>query len=88
MSVDVQDTRPINIWRDAVAAYRAGKLDQVEALCRQDLERQPDHVASLQLLAAAVSQKGETSRAIELLQKVISLRPEFLSTVIFNWRNI
>jgi tetratricopeptide (TPR) repeat protein len=62
--------------RDAVAAYRTGKLDEVEALCGRILERQPDDVGSLQLLAAAAAHRREPRRGIELLEKVISLRPD------------
>ena len=61
--------------QDAVAAYRAGKLGPAEALCRGILKRQPDHVASLQVLAAVAGQSGVPRRGIELLQKVIRLQP-------------
>jgi tetratricopeptide (TPR) repeat protein len=62
--------------REAIAAYRAGKLAEVEALCNRTLEQQPDHIASLQLLAAAVGQRGEPRRGIALLEKAISLGPD------------
>jgi tetratricopeptide (TPR) repeat protein len=60
---------------DAVAAYRVGKFGDAEALCRRNLNQQPDHVASLQLLAAVAGQSGAPRRGIELLQKVITLQP-------------
>jgi tetratricopeptide (TPR) repeat protein len=59
----------------AVAAYSAGKLGEAEALCRQNLEQQPDHVASLQVLAAVAGQMGVPRRGIELLEKVVTLQP-------------
>jgi tetratricopeptide (TPR) repeat protein len=60
---------------EAVAAYRAGRLDEVEALCNRILEQQPDRIASLQLLAAAAAQRGEPRHGIELLEKVIEISP-------------
>ena len=45
-------------FEDAVAAYRAGKLAEAEALCQGILNRQPDHVASLQVLGAVAGQLG------------------------------
>ena len=44
--------------RDAVAAYRAGRLAEAEALCQGILNRQLDHVASLQVLGAVAGQLG------------------------------
>jgi tetratricopeptide (TPR) repeat protein len=60
----------------AVAAYRAGKLDEVEALCNRILEQQPKHIASLQLLAASLGQRGQPRRGIELLERALSLCPD------------
>jgi tetratricopeptide (TPR) repeat protein len=64
-----------DVLREAVAAYRAGRLDAVEASCNQILELQPNHIASLQLLAAALGQRGKQGRGIELLEKAILLCP-------------
>jgi tetratricopeptide (TPR) repeat protein len=61
--------------RQAVAAYRAGKLDEVEVLCDRILKEQPDHIASLQLLAASFGQRGQPRRGIELLERALSLCP-------------
>jgi tetratricopeptide (TPR) repeat protein len=62
--------------RQAVAAYRVGKLDEVEALCNRMLEEQPDHIASLQLFAASLGQRGQPRRGIELLERALSLCPD------------
>jgi tetratricopeptide (TPR) repeat protein len=62
-------------FKDAVAAYRAGKLADAEALCQGILKRQPDHVASLQVLGAVAGQLGAPRSGIELLQKVVALHP-------------
>jgi tetratricopeptide (TPR) repeat protein len=64
------------LLRDAVVAYCAGKFGEAEALCRGILKQQPDHVASLQVLAAVAGQSGVPRRGIELLQKVINLQPD------------
>jgi tetratricopeptide (TPR) repeat protein len=59
---------------DAVAAYRAARFGEAEALCRRILQRQPDHVASLQILAAVAGQVGAPRRGIALVQQVIALQ--------------
>src|SRR5262249_25269554 len=56
--------------------YRAGKLDEVEALCNRMVEEQPDHIASLQLFAASLGQRGQPRRGIELLERALSLCPD------------
>jgi tetratricopeptide (TPR) repeat protein len=72
---ETHEVQATDILREAVAAYRAGRLDNVEALCNRILEHQPDHIASLQLLAATLGQRGKQGRGIELLKKAISLSP-------------
>jgi tetratricopeptide (TPR) repeat protein len=62
--------------RDAVAAYRAGKLGEAEASCNRILAQQPDHVASLQLLAATAARRREPRRGVELMERVIAIRPD------------
>jgi tetratricopeptide (TPR) repeat protein len=61
---------------DAVAAYRAGRLGEAEASCNRILAQQPDHVASLQLLAATAARRREPRRGVELMERVIALRPD------------
>ncbi len=65
-----------DLLREAVAAYRAGRLEAVEACCNRVLQQTPNHIASLQLLAAALGQKGQPRRGIELLEKAVSLSPD------------
>jgi tetratricopeptide (TPR) repeat protein len=79
VSVETQDARSNNVFRDAVAAYRAGKLDEVEDLCKQILGQDPNHVVSLQLLAATVSKNGAPRRGVELSERVISIRPDSIN---------
>jgi tetratricopeptide (TPR) repeat protein len=61
---------------EAIAAYRAGKLDEVETLCNRTLEQQPNHIGSLQLLAAVAANKATPRRGVELMEKAISLCPD------------
>jgi tetratricopeptide (TPR) repeat protein len=61
---------------EAIAAYRGGKLDEAEALCSRTLKQQPDHIGSLQLLAAVAANKGAARRGIELMEKAVALRPD------------
>ena len=63
------------VFEDAVAAYRAGKFAEVEALCQGILKRQPDHIGSLQVLGAVAANKGAPRRGIELLEKVVAQQP-------------
>jgi tetratricopeptide (TPR) repeat protein len=60
---------------EAIAAYRAGKLDEAEALCHRTLDKQPNHIGSLQLLAAVAANKAAPRRGIELMEKAIELCP-------------
>jgi tetratricopeptide (TPR) repeat protein len=77
MLAQEQDAGAIDrLLQDALDAYRAGKLGEAEALCKGILKQQPDHVASLQVLAATVGQAGLPGRGIELIQKVIALQPQ------------
>jgi tetratricopeptide (TPR) repeat protein len=68
-------SRVDRLLQDAVAAYRAGKFGEAEACCREIQKQQPNDVASLQILAAIAGQLGAPRRGIELVQKVITLRP-------------
>jgi len=63
------------LLQDVVAAYRADKFVEVETSCQRILKQHPDHVASLQILAAVAGQSGAPQRGIELLEKVIALEP-------------
>lgn len=71
----VKSTSDDETLQQAFAAYRDGKLADAETLCRRVLERQPNHLAGLQLLAAIAGQLGVPHRGIELLEKVVELQP-------------
>jgi tetratricopeptide (TPR) repeat protein len=64
------------LLQDAISAYRAGKADQVERLCRRILTLQPEHVASLQILGAVAARTGRLPLGIQLVQKAVRLQPD------------
>jgi tetratricopeptide (TPR) repeat protein len=76
MQVQTDNSVPTDrLVEQATLAYRAGKFGEAETLCRGILQGQPDHVASLQILAAVAGHVGVPRRGIELLQMVIDLQP-------------
>ncbi|MFL6726117.1 MAG: tetratricopeptide repeat-containing sulfotransferase family protein [Sphingomicrobium sp.] len=60
---------------EAMSAYREGNFNQAEVQCRQILEREPDHLASMQVLAAVAGRFGVPRRGIELVKRIIELQP-------------
>jgi predicted O-linked N-acetylglucosamine transferase (SPINDLY family) len=52
-----------------------GQLAEATSICREILERQPDHVESLILLAELAIRKQDSEQAIQLYSKVIALSP-------------
>ena len=60
----------------ALAAYRAGRLAEVEATCRQILARDPAQFEALQLLALAMRAKRDLGQAEALLRRALTTRPE------------
>jgi tetratricopeptide (TPR) repeat protein len=63
------------LLQEAMAAYRDGNLNQAELQCRHILEHHPDHVATIQVLAAVAGQFGVPRRGIELINRVIGQHP-------------
>ena len=58
-----------------LAHHRAGRLPQAEAIYRQILASEPDHVDSLRLLAFASLQAGRADRALDLTIRAVKLEP-------------
>lgn len=72
----VAEAEPLDqLLQDAMSAYRAGDFNKAEVQCRQILERNPDHIATMQVLAAVAGQFGVPQRGIELVNKIIKLQP-------------
>jgi hypothetical protein len=59
----------------AIAHFRAGRLDQAEAVLRDSLIRHPDHFLSMDSLAIVVSRSGRFEESATLLESAIRLNP-------------
>ena len=76
----VEETEPLDrpldqLLEEAMAAYREGNFNQAEVRCRQILEREPDHIASMLVLAAVAGRFGVPRRGIEVVKKILELQP-------------
>lgn len=58
-----------------VAAYRAGKLAEVQALCGQILALAPDHFDALHLLGVAALDSGRLDLAEQALTRAVAAEP-------------
>jgi len=65
-----------SLLREAVAHHQAGELVQADALYRQILAAEPEHVDALYLLGVMACQVGQFAIALELADRVIAKRPE------------
>jgi tetratricopeptide (TPR) repeat protein len=59
----------------AVAAHRAGRLREAEALYRQVLAARPGHADALHLLGLVRNQRGHPAEAVELITRAVQLNP-------------
>ena len=59
----------------AFSYYDIGRLLEVEQLCRLVLQKVPHQVDAMQLLAALLSQRGQYTKAVQLLQEAIGQAP-------------
>jgi len=67
--------------QSALTLQQQGKLAEAEALYREILQSQPDHLDALQLLAAIAGQKRNFTYAIELLDRALNIDPHHLSSL-------
>jgi len=65
-----------DLFADALAHQRAGRLAQAEALCEHMLAREPDHVDVLHLRGVLCIQAGRHAAATALLERVLARAPE------------
>jgi tetratricopeptide (TPR) repeat protein len=63
------------LLQNAMAAYRNGEFNKAEVQCRQILEQNPEHIATMQVLAAVAGQFGVPQRGILLVNKILELEP-------------
>ncbi|MGJ4932464.1 tetratricopeptide repeat protein [Bradyrhizobium sp. HKCCYLS2038] len=59
----------------AVAAYRAGRLAEAQAMCGQILALLPEHFDSLHLLGVVALDGGQTELAEQALTKAVEIEP-------------
>ncbi len=57
----------------AIRHLQAGRLQKAERLCRQILERQPDHADALHLLGVIAHQTGNSEVAVELIGRAVAI---------------
>lgn len=69
---------------EAMELVRAEKLDQAEAIYRDILRRQPDHVDALRLLGVLYSRQEKANEAEALFRRAVSLAPDFWT----GWMNL
>ncbi len=62
--------------RQALQLHQRGQLGQAEALYRQILALQPDHVRALQLYGLLLHQSGRHQAAVRQLEQAIALAPD------------
>jgi predicted O-linked N-acetylglucosamine transferase (SPINDLY family) len=63
------------LFDQALAHHRAGRLKQAAAVYREILRLQPNHPDAFNFLGLTVQQQGDHTRAIELFSKAIHIRP-------------
>jgi SAM-dependent methyltransferase/tetratricopeptide (TPR) repeat protein len=68
-------TRIDDIYATALAHYRRREFVPAQRLCRDILDRAPDHVGSLVLLGDMVQQDGRNKQAVKLLGQALALDP-------------
>jgi cytochrome c-type biogenesis protein CcmH/NrfG len=63
-------------FEQARALDQQGRLAEATVICQEILERQPEHLESLILLAEIATRKGDLEQAIERYARVVDLRPD------------
>ncbi|HEX4970392.1 MAG TPA: tetratricopeptide repeat protein, partial [Steroidobacteraceae bacterium] len=66
----------------AAEHQKEGRLDEAEHLYRRVLRHNPSNVDAMRLLALIALQGGNDSQAESLLQKALSLAPDFLAAIL------
>ena len=63
-------------FNNAVQLHKQGQIDQAELIYRQILDENPSHADALHLLGVVAHQRGQFGRAVNLIQKAVSLAPD------------
>ena len=75
------DPRTADIFAEAVALHRTGKLEAARDLYRQVLGREPRHGEALELLGLVHAGLGETADAIRVLEQAADVAPRSINAV-------
>jgi tetratricopeptide (TPR) repeat protein len=62
-----------DVFSEAMAHHKAGRLDQAEELYRRILAANPEHADSLNLLGVVAHQKGDDRVSAELIERAIRI---------------
>jgi len=62
----------VDLAAEASRAYRAGRINQAQEICRQVLAREPAHVQALNLLGLMAQGSGDHRGAVKLFAKAIA----------------
>jgi tetratricopeptide (TPR) repeat protein len=68
---------PQEVMFRGLQLHRMGNLEGAATLYRSILEREPGHVDTIGLLGMLELQQGRVADAIELMQRAVTIRPEF-----------
>src|SRR5579871_1417255 len=66
--------RMTDLFSQAIALHRSGRIDEAEALYRSILDASPNHADSLNLLGVIAQQRGDYDRSVELIRSAIAVR--------------
>src|SRR5262245_64978375 len=65
---------PVDQTFEIAARHRMeGRAAQAQSLCREILERDPDHIPSLNLLGVIAQEAGRPNNAVKYLSRAIAL---------------
>lgn len=68
-------SRPIPVFQQAVLAYRQGRLDEAETLCRAALKHDPRNVGALHLQGVLLLRLAKPAAAIRAFDRLLELKP-------------
>jgi protein O-GlcNAc transferase len=63
-------------FRNAIACYQAGRLEEAVAECRGILARQADHFDALQMIGLSLAQLGQKQQGADSLENALRYQPK------------
>jgi len=73
--VQDQISQTNSLFESAVEYAQAGELDRAESLLREAVRLAPQYAPALRVLGAVLLNRGNTQRALEMLQQALALNP-------------